>query len=173
MRPAEYWRTNKSLHHITPPGEEWPERGLAETLAPLCTGKVFEFGCGYGRLARMFNPACYVGMDINPAGLDKAWKDNPEYTFCNYFKPADTFLAYTVLLHIPDDELPAILERASEYSRIIIGEIMGRKWRRSGTPPVFNREPMEYVDMIQRDCTAHLVPYPRYDTNLTLLVFDA
>lgn len=88
------------------------------------------------------------------------------------WEPADTWLAHTVLLHVPDDEIDQLLGRTASYSRVVIGEVMGRNWRRPGDPPVFNREASEYVGMIGREVVETIaVPYPRYRCDLTMLVF--
>ena len=132
---------------------------------------MFEFGCGDGRLSPAFDPDLYVGYDINPTALAAARKANPAHRYITDWAPADTFLAHTVLLHVPDDELPAVIGRAQGYLRIVIGEVMGRSWRRPGNPPAFNREAAEYVEMVGREAETILVPYPRYGCDLTMLVF--
>ena len=171
-RPAEFWRGNADLRDITPAGERFPEVGLFSTLAAACRGSVFEFGCGDGRLAPAFPAAEYVGFDINPAALAAARVANPTHSFTDAWQPADTFLAWTVLLHVPDDEIAGVLARASAYGRVVIGEVMGRRWRRPGDPPVFNREAGEYVEMAGRPVTEVRVPYPRYGCDLTVLVLE-
>lgn len=89
------------------------------------------------------------------------------------WEPADTWLAHTVLLHVPDDEIGPLLARTAPYARIVIGEVMGRKWRRPGDPPVFNREASEYVELSGRQLVDTIaVPYPRYGCDLTVLVFE-
>jgi SAM-dependent methyltransferase len=169
--PAEFWRGNTNLRDITPRGERFPEVGLFEALRKACTGSVFEFGCGDGRLSRAFDPGSYVGYDINPSALAAAKKANPHHSYASEWFKADTFLAHTVLLHVPDDELVEVIERAKGYQRIVIGEVMGRKWRRPGDPPVFNREAHEYTEMVGREPEVILVPYPRYSCDLHMLVF--
>ena len=68
---------------------------------------------------------------------------------------------------------PALLARTSGYGRIVIGEVMGRQWRRPGDPPVFNREAHEYVELLGRELIDTIaVPYPRYRCDLTVLVFE-
>lgn len=134
-------------------------------------GSVFEFGCGDGRLSSAFHPERYSGFDINPTALLAAQKANPTHRYVIGWAPADTFLAHTVLLHIPDDEIGAVLERAKAYDRIVIGEVMGRHWRRPGNPPAFNREASEYIEMIGREPDVIPIPYPRYRCDLTMLVF--
>lgn len=173
MTPSEYWRGNSSLLHITPPGERYPERSLKD-LPLVCSGSVFEFGCGDGRLSGFFSPDRYAGADINPHAVNAARLNNPQHSFQVFesWLPADTVLAFTVLLHIPDNEIQSILDNMKQYSRIVIGEIMDRKWRRGGNPPVFNRALSEYADMIGRKPEVTMIDYPRYDTQLTLAVFE-
>lgn len=173
MRPADYWRGNIRLREITPSGERFPEVGLFDTLGRACRGSVFEFGCGDGRLSPAFSPELYAGFDINPAALSAAARANPGYRYVTEWEPADTWLAHTVLLHVPDDEIGPLLARTASYGRVVIGEVMGRRWRRAGDPPVFNRGAMEYVDLVGRELvTALAVPYPRYNCELTMMVFE-
>lgn len=172
-RPADYWRANVDLREITPRGERFPEVGLFDALRQACVGSVFEFGCGDGRLAPAFDPCGYFGFDINPAALCAARVANPKHLFGDEIRDADTFLAHTVLLHVPDDELPDVVAMARCYRRIVISEVMGRKWRRAGNPPVFNREADEYAQAFGKVPRVISVPYPRYRCNLDMLVFDA
>lgn len=168
---ADFWRANSSLRDITPEGERFPEVGLFDALRRACRGTVFEFGCGDGRLSPAFEPSSYAGFDINLHALAAARASNPAYRYVSEWEPADTFLAHTVLLHVPDDEIGAVLDRAKTYSRVVIGEILGRKWRRRGDPPVFNREAAEYAEMMGSEPQVLAIPYPRYHCDLHLLVF--
>lgn len=172
MDAARFWRTNTSLRDITPSGERFPEVGLFDALDAACTGVVFEFGCGPGRLAPAFDPSLYAGYDINPTAIQVARRSYPEHTFSDQWAPGDTFLAWTVMLHIPDDEIQALIDKAKAYPRVVIAEVMGRKWRRPGDPPVFNREAEEYEQMMGVPARRIEVLYPRYRCNLTVLVFD-
>lgn len=173
MNPAQYWRQNTGLRDITPAGERFPEVGLFQALSAACLGMVFEFGCGDGRLSSAFDPNHYVGYDINPSALAAARSNNPAQRYVEEWEPADTFLAHTVLLHVPDDMIGDLLARARMgYRRVVIGEVMGRHWRRPGDPPVFNREADEYVRMMGSEPARIPVPYPRYGCDLTMLVFD-
>jgi SAM-dependent methyltransferase len=167
---AAYWRSNSTLAHITPPGDRFPEIGLLPILKRVGKGTVFEFGCGDGRLSSAFDS--YIGYDINQHALEVARRNNPKHLYVDVILPADTFLAHTVLLHVPDDEIQAVIDIAKRYKRIVIGEIMGREWRRGGNPPVFNRDAQEYIDMIGVEPEIIDVPYPRYGRNLSLMVFD-
>ncbi|MCH4563352.1 class I SAM-dependent methyltransferase [Halomonas sp. EGI 63088] len=168
MTPDDYWRGNARLEHLTPIGQRFPEVGLFDALRQACRGSVFELGCGDGRLSAAFDPERYTGMDINPAALVRARQSNPGHRFTTEWQPADTVMAYTVLLHVPDDELPAMMRRLQAYPRIVIGEIMGRRWRTPGLPPVFNRERAEYEAFLGPAREVIQVPYPYYGTDLEL-----
>lgn len=88
---------------------------------------------------------------------------------------ADVTLCHTVLLHVPDDEIASTVARFAS-PRVIVSEVMGRKWRRDGLPPVFNREAYEYADVFDeagfRLAGVMTRPYPHYpNTDLTILDF--
>lgn len=166
-----YWRTNTDLKNLTPKGKRFPEVGLYDALRAACTGSVFEVGCGDGRLSPAFDPSSYTGMDINPSAIEKAKRDNPSYRYVDDWEPADTVLAYTVLLHISDNALEQVVDRLRQYPRIVIGEIMGRKWRTPGDPPVYNRELSEYEALLGPVKQVIKVPYPHYKTELELCVW--
>lgn len=173
MTPEQYWSANNALEHITPPGERFPEVNLSHWLGQACYGSVFEFGCGDGRLSPFFLPSAYYGYDINQSALDAASIANPDHEYGDEWRDADTFLAYTVLLHLPDSAIQDVIDQAIDrYSRVVIGEIMGRKWRRDGNPPVFNRELSEYEEMAGSKAKTFSVRYPRYGCDLTLAVFE-
>lgn len=172
MSAKDYWLNNINLEHITPPNERYPEIGLERALQMACKGYVFEFGCGDGRLSPYFNSLMYQGYDINEHALAKAKQNNPRHNYVDNWKQADTVLAYTVLLHISDDEIESVIDIMKNYERIVIGEITGRKWRRQGNPPVFNRDISEYINMIGKVPNIIKVPYPRYNTDLDLMVFE-
>lgn len=170
----EFWR-REGLRHLTPAGKENPEGwDVWSFLGDLAVGSVVEIGCGTGRLCRAFPPDRYLGTDINPAALARAAEAHPDYSFELYAgQSGDTALLYTVLLHIRDEDLPGFVSKI-RADRVILAEVMGRKWRRKGNPPVFNREPEEYVSALQDySCIRYDKPYLHYrDTNITFLVFD-
>lgn len=170
----DWWRANKTLAHIVPPGTgDGPEGFLIPDMLLDFTpfGHVLDFGCGTGRLAVYFWPSSYTGVDINPAAIAHCVEAYPERRFVlagEVLPHADTALAYTVLLHVPDDELPSTLWRLSSAApRVLVVEILGRKWRREGEPATFNRSRYDY-EMAFRDhagmdlVTALEYPYKRY-----------
>jgi len=181
MLARDYWASGQGLGNITPRGLKWPEgEGFPVFLAnEFPCLRVVEFGCGVGRLAGCFDHEMYVGVDICPDAIAIARRDNPGHVFkmLDGGLPAgDVLLCHTVLLHIPDDELPATLEQF-HHDTVVVSEILGRHWRRDGNPPVFNREQDDYrdaflaagyvlTDAVQR-------PYPHYsNVNLTMLYFS-
>lgn len=177
MTPVDYWQNNMALAHLTPPGDRFPEGNLAPVMASLVVGHVCDFGCGDGRLAPLFYEGGYFGCDINPAAIRQARLNHPAYSFGLTLYEADTVLAHTVLLHIPDDSIGTTLDAFTDYWRVVIGEIMGRQWRRPGNPPVFNRDESDYIAMMeQRDyrlVDKQTLPYWRYNnTDITFLAFD-
>ena len=172
MTPSEYWQNNRDLRHLTPVDNRFPEIGLFAALRDACAGSVFELGCGDGRLSPAFEPGRYCGYDINPAALETARANNPRHRYAEDWQEADTILAYTVLLHVPDEAVEAIMERMATYKRVVIGEIIGRKWRTPGDPPVFNRELSEYEATLGPAKRVIDVPYPHYKTSLSLCVWE-
>lgn len=174
---AEFWK-REGLRHITPAGKENPEGwDVRPFLRELARGSVLEIGCGYGRLCTAFEPDKYLGVDINPDAIVKARRRFPNYRFeLLDGQSADTALLYTVLLHVSDDDLQEFVYDINA-DRVIVAEIMGRHWRRPGNPPVFNREPQEYVDAFASagfQCVdTHGKSYAHYrGTCITFLIFE-
>ena len=149
--PADFWRAQNGTNHITPGGKWTPEGAwLADFLAGLAGKEIVEFGCGPGRLAQHFDPARYLGLDITPNAIAVAEEWNPGHCFRLVDEDetigagADAVLCHTVLVHVPDDDLDGVIGRFAAPV-VLVNEMLGRRWRRDGTPPVFNREMDEYV----------------------------
>lgn len=176
----EYWVSGEGLEHITPPGDEWPEgEAFFDAISQLCAGKtVLDFGCGIGRLAPLFAPQLYRGVDVCAPAVAAARGRNPEYRFevvNGQLPQADVTLAHTVLLHVPDDEIENLVGSFASPV-VIISEILGRHWRRSdGVPPVFNREKRDYMGLMRGYRFRKSIPqrYVRYpETDITTMIFD-
>lgn len=159
MSAVEYWRGNERLVHITPPGREWPEGDWVSGLGRIIGGwfpglPIVEMGCGYGRLAPFFIPDDYIGLDINPSAVAEARRKQPHYKFSlddGELPHGGVYLIWTVALHVPDDAIEGFLSRIIEAAdAVVIGEMMGRDWRRGGNPPVFNRSPDDYANLMKR-----------------------
>lgn len=180
VTPAEYWRSGAGLGNITPAGKAWPEgEGFPEALLALIGdgSPVLEFGCGVGRLAGLFEVEDYIGIDIAPPALAVARQALPGHRFellADALPSAAVTFAHTVLLHIPDDALAGTMALFTS-PRVIVSEILGRHWRRSGNPPVFNREMSDYEAAFApryRLSEVMLHPYPHYrNTDLSIMEF--
>jgi SAM-dependent methyltransferase len=174
----EYW-LNDNLNNIvagsnTENPEGWnPVDVLKEILKSIHFEKILDFGCGYGRLCRVVQPENYIGIDLNPRAIQEARSRYPEYFFKEIdvdteYDNVDVVLAYTVFLHLDDDTLGPTLQRlrGACKKRLIIGEILGREWRRPGDPPVFNRNFDDYIGLLQRFgfqvINEYKFPYKRY-----------
>lgn len=147
-----FWRENVGLRYLTPADARWPEGfNVHATLRDLVpSGVVLDFGCGDGRMTLAFPPERYVGVDINPHALATCRETYPLHRFEDAalaLPAADVALCYTVLLHVPDEGLAATVARlAVAAPRVLVVEILGRKWRSGGkSPPVFNRESADYA----------------------------
>lgn len=190
---ASFWQA-RGLEFVIPEvGKQFPEGfDLYGELQSLIGDRMLlEFGCGYGRLCGAFHPDRYVGLDFNQNAIEKAKETFPEYRFEETngdprLPSTEALLAYTVLLHIPDDEISGYIEKlAAAAELIIVGEIMDCRWRdRQGEVPVFSRNPEEYILLFSRhgmrlkEYRKHA--YKHYDTDhwnrnldirMTLLAF--
>lgn len=152
----EFWRSGRGLQSITPQGKELPEgEHFPHALThDVGDGVVLEFGCGTGRLAKYFDPSNYVGVDICQAAIDIARDTLPDYSFYliddgEELPESDVTICHTVLLHISDDEIDDVVNAFSS-GRVIVCEVMDSSWRRTGDPPVFNRDPSDYVSIFAK-----------------------
>lgn len=201
-RPNKPWRTveesfwiQEGVKNIKPEtGHEYPEGNYVEEALRKAIGldyPVLEVGCGVGRIASLFKPREYIGVDINPCALVAARQALPNHVFHLTDKglllpKSKSAFFYTVLLHVPDEDLgEAFAGLSQDCRRVVIAEVMDSRWRREGNPPVFNRDPETYILEMQRqgfvfvDCQKY--PYERYDrepwnighdSRLTILTFE-
>jgi len=176
---ADFWRTQNGVRHITPQGKANPEGAwLLPYLADVqAHGRVVEIGCGPGRLACAFKPHAYLGLDLNERSIAEARERNPLHAFDvaqDELPQADVYLLHTVLMHVADNELDALLGQIKAPA-VCVSEMMGREWRREGDPPVFNREPFEYVEAFAAHgyvlSQSRTEIYQHYEEPMTLLKF--
>ncbi|MCG7402260.1 MULTISPECIES: class I SAM-dependent methyltransferase [Caballeronia] len=153
--PEEAFWVREGKAHIKPEtGFSYPEGfDVARALHDAVGGAVpvLEIGCGVGRIASLFDANEYVGVDVNPNALKQARETLPGHRLKIHdagiaYPDAPCVLFYTVLLHVADHVVDGLLAEAAEgRERFIIAELMDRRWRREGDPPVFNRDPEEYI----------------------------
>jgi len=194
--PEEAFRILEGVHHIKPEiGKEYPEGFDVEEWLRAAIGSdypLLEIGCGVGRIAKLFKPHEYIGVDINPTAIASAKASLPEHDLRLIddgmeYPRSSAALLYTVLLHVSDKEVKRLLRNVSKSTdTIIIAELMDRRWRRDGNPPVFCRDAEDYILMMQRLgyalSYASKKPYARYDvepwnigkdSRITTLVFKS
>ncbi len=155
----EFWK-KEGLKHIKPSFLVYPEAFKPlDILKELITPEevVLEIGCGTGRLSVAFKSENYIGFDINPEAIKKAEELYPGYAFNVIgegdnspigYLAFDVALFYTVLLHVTDEAIKDFL-RKYQAPKIVIGEMLGRFWRREGNPPVFNRNLEDYLNIFK------------------------
>ena len=161
MKYHDFWK-ERGLDFIVPPGGDNPEGFDVNAVLKDIVGDsdVLEIGCGTGRIAKHFNPYSYVGVDINPAALAVAGAALPLHAFSHWdgksmLPKAPVAILYTVCLHVPDDEIDAMIARASEAARrVVIAEIMNPRFRQhvDGGYTLSNQRSLE--DYIQRFMSA-------------------
>ena len=140
---------------------KWPDRDAPKRIAALCEGRVCEVGCGTGRVSEAFKLDSYVGVDINPEAILYARRLHPGYLFGSIgwddpLPEADTYLYYTVLLHIPDEEIMDVIGKTKKYRkhpRVVVFESMDRLLRERTAYllnpylKIFQRNPEDYEEL--------------------------
>ncbi|SCE64183.1 class I SAM-dependent methyltransferase [Micromonospora mirobrigensis] len=106
------------------------QRGVLALFAELAraqgAGPVADVGCGPGRITAYLDGLGLdaFGVDLSPAMIDVARRDHPELRFevgsMSRLDIADEsltgLLAWFSLIHVPDDEVPAVL---AEFHRVL------------------------------------------------------
>ena len=148
----EHWRGKKAALTSYPLRlGRWADSNQVSILQRLCKGFVVEIGCGTGRCSDAFEPDKYLGLDINPDAITIACDLNPKHLFrkigwFDEYPKADTYLFHTSLMHVPDEDLHAVLMRTS--SRVVIFEAMEPVLRK---PPIyFHRSAADYIEALKR-----------------------
>ncbi|WP_167315787.1 class I SAM-dependent methyltransferase [Paraburkholderia phytofirmans] len=194
------WRTveegfwiAEGTRHIKPEiGTDFPEGFDVRAALRKSIGDKFpvlEVGCGVGRIASLFDKNEYLGVDINPNAIAQARRSLPGHNLRItdhglQYPDAPAALIYTVLLHVSDEAIgPLLSEVVKRRERVIIAELMDTRWRRDGSPPVFNRNAEDYILIMAKlgftFSAYEKYAYERYenqgrpqDTRITFLRFD-
>lgn len=143
MKYRDFWQGEDGIRNVIPRSGrkgEFPERPGFDPLVMLpdiIKGRpVCEIGCGYGRLAEAFEADKYLGVDCNREAISRARCRLPEYSFhvidAYRYPPSMAKFAYTVAMHIPDEEYPEFIKAMCDSTgdQIVIAEILGRDKRR-------------------------------------------
>ena len=144
----DFWCRAAAVEHVWPKhAGEWPDEDQPGILRELCVGRVCEVGCGTGRVAKVFDPNDYIGVDINPHAIAEARRVLPDGYVVNLiewddeYPWADTYLFHHVLLHVHEDELPGVLKRCHP-SRVVIA-------KRNDKAVCFHRAASVYTDVLK------------------------
>lgn len=146
-----FWQGDKAAELSYPKHRgRWPDDDTVDILHRLCWGNVCEIGCGTGRCSDAFKRSKYTGLDINKNAIRIAQQENPGYSFSLIdwdapYPSADTYLFYTTLQHIPDEDIAGVFARLQ--SRVVIQEIMLREFR-DEVKLRFHRSPDEYIHLL-------------------------
>jgi cyclopropane fatty-acyl-phospholipid synthase-like methyltransferase len=104
------------------------ERRLIAALEGLDFRSILEVGCGFGRITKLVSErwpdATYTAIDLSPERLESAARKAPgvefvEATVQGYKtrRKWDLVLAVEMLMHVPEDEVAAVVERLCGLSR--------------------------------------------------------
>lgn len=148
-----YWNGQEGILREFPPGKGILDKRLLKLLDVCCIKPCCEVGCGSGRLASLFDPRRYIGVDINPQAIENARRQLPihDLRVIDYesdYPPALSYLFHTVMLHVPDERLDGVIGRCGGNS-IAIAETMDRSFRDGKF--TFQRNPEEYEAAFARN----------------------
>ena len=183
---VEFWRLDR-LRNIIPPSPQFSagfdEVGFLKQLFYLLgADSVVEIGCGYGRLAPAFPAEKYLGIDINAEAVETARQKYPSYEFKmvdfdTVYPQADLYVAYTVLLHIDDENVRRMACRLTDACRrLLIVEVLEPRFRNlPSAVPNFVRSRAQYETIFSRFKLACEIrkPYAHYPgTDISCLVLN-
>jgi SAM-dependent methyltransferase len=194
MKYKEFWQGEDGIRNVIPRAGrkgEFPEKpgfDPMDVLPAIIKGRpVCEVGCGYGRLAGAFEDDKYIGVDPNREAVARAKRNHPAHIFHvidGYkYPPTMAKFAYTVAMHVPDDEYPLMIEAMCESTgdQIVIAEILGSYLRKELTRKkvgvshaTYGRDQMQHENEFLKHgwslVTYHAHPYPGKG-NFTFLDF--
>jgi SAM-dependent methyltransferase len=170
---VDFWKKYSPDHIMPDVGKKFPEGwNVSKFLKKIIKKEtVTEVGCGYGRLCKGFTKKQYFGFDISSESIGLAKDLYPGYQFSEMgydekVGETDWHLFYTVLLHVRDENLGEVIQLITS-NKIIVGEIMDKKWREAEKDvPVFNRNANEYIGAFEDNGFIFVEridkPYERY-----------
>jgi SAM-dependent methyltransferase len=192
VRDYKAWWTNDELNNCWP-GDgkaggwdetEWIRKHIAQIYTQYGR-RVLDYGCGPGRHTSAFDPRYYTGVDLNPRAIIKAQDAHPEATFREIdfledLPECGLILAWTVLLHIHDEHLAAVITQLTNIrpQYIVIAEIMDKRWRAISSPlgPFYQRDFDDYLGLLYGHSYTlvenHRIPYQRYANHKASDIFE-
>lgn len=194
MKYKEFWQGEDGIRNVIPRAGrkgEFPEKpgfDPMEVLPAIIKGRpVCEVGCGYGRLAGAFEDDKYIGVDCNREAIERAKRKLPAHSFhvidSYRYPPSMAKFAYTVAMHVPDEEYPLMIKAMCESTgdQIVIAEILGSHLRKPVTEnkvgvshATYGRDQIKHENEFLKHgwslVTYHVHPYPGKG-NFTFLDF--
>lgn len=175
MKYKDFWQGEDGIRNVIPRSGrkgEFPERPSfdpMEILTDMIRGRpVCEVGCGYGRLAGAFPNDMYIGVDCNVEAIARAKRLLPAYSFhvlSEYrYPPTMAKFAYTVAMHIPDEEYPEFIKAMCDSTgdQIVIAEILGSDKRRK-----LEKKKIGYIHATYgRNMDHHELEFDKHDWSL-------
>jgi 2-polyprenyl-3-methyl-5-hydroxy-6-metoxy-1,4-benzoquinol methylase len=83
----------------------WLRSKRIEMASPYLQGRILDYGCGVGELAKFCQPNAYVGVDIDKESINTASARYPDFTFKREISESekfDTIVSLAVIEHVPD-----------------------------------------------------------------------
>jgi SAM-dependent methyltransferase len=182
QQSLKFWRENWYKHTVPINDLKFPEgpKNINNMLNAVGPSTVRDIGCGYGRLAPLFEPQNYKGFDIAAGAIAKAKMEKPGYEFFEWefteLPFAYVTLLYIVMLHVDDTDLMPFCELVSRNTnRIVIGDIM-KRYLNFNVPLCVGRDEDDYINIFSslgftKGYSVESL-YPIYREPLTILVLD-
>lgn len=155
---VNFWKTEGINYFRWSTGHEYyeGEENVKAVMEFVGDSPVRDVGCGYGRLAKNFNPLTYIGFDICESAVKKATRINPSYRFLpwNFLElpPCQTTMFINGPHLVNDQEIDQIILRLCENTNtVVLAEIMERSYRGIPYPyGVYHRSVEEYDKMFEK-----------------------
>lgn len=80
-------------------------RQRSEVARPHLRGRILDIGCANGHMATWCRPDAYLGVDIDPASIEIARREHPDYRFDTSMptdEQFDTIVALAMIEHVKD-----------------------------------------------------------------------
>jgi len=122
-------QATKQTNPLTKKGQYKEENNLVEYLKNIEFNNVFEFGCGFGRVAKLikdnFNINEYVGTDISLGQINNAKKQGLDKTKFYHSaildfsteKKFDLVISTGVMMHIPEKQIIPTIQKSMLLSK--------------------------------------------------------
>lgn len=129
------------------------EENIHKVVEFVGSGSVRDFGCGDGRLCKLFRKEDYTGYDISPNAVKMAKEKHPDYRFIyTYLKILD-YAKTTFFVAGPNLVSPADINHVMDIicintDAVVFSDVMDSKYVSDRNPfPIFRRDVEQYDEM--------------------------